>query len=512
MRMVRWVVAWGAVCLLSTAGLAGEVEVRVDGRQTHQAYEGFGATTTTLVGAHGDSLGQPLRAKVLEAVYGQVKITMGNLNVGPLESPAGWEKLRNDNDDPHAIDWTGFDLTQIEKMKELVLDPAGPMGFDHWSVAGNISWRWAAPWLGELYKKDRDRALEEAAEQVVAAVTHWKKVTGEPPRLVHLFNEPTSGNREMIGADLFAVRDAIKRVGARLEEAGFGTVRFVVPNEETVRRSIDAAKVILQDEGARRYVAAIGYHCYPYGSAYASVPKILGASGTGKPDERSVAERRELRDLCRRYRVPAWMTEVSHSEVDPRSFDHLRGRAIHIHDEMVYADASAFYGMNAYGDKKSYEAHFAGRLDGNPWLLGSDEIVEAINEDGSMLITGMGYAMGHYARWLTRGAVRLEATSSDSLVQLTAWRDDTRGRLVLVVINNGKEGNTLSVGLAGVAVRGEVEGEQSVERAYWRNLAPTVVGPEGLRLQAPGMSVTTFSMHLTAVDPDRPGPAGGAAE
>ena len=76
------------------------------------------------------------------------------------------------------------------------------------------------------------------------------------------------------------------------------------------------------------------------------------------------------------------MTEVSHAEVDPRSFDHLRGRAIHIHDEMVYADASAFYGMNAMWDKKTHAEHFAGRggEEPNAYLTEEDTIVLADND------------------------------------------------------------------------------------------------------------------------------------
>lgn len=135
---------------------------------------------------------------------------------------------------------------------------------------------------------------------------------------------------------------------------------------------------------------------------YASVPRILQASGHGSPDADSVEQRRRLRDLCRQYRVPLWMTEVSHAEVDPRSFDHLRGRAIHIHDEMAYADDSALYGMNAMWDKNTHADHFAGRGGEvpNSCLTEEDTIALADNDTNSVLITGTGYAIGHYARWL----------------------------------------------------------------------------------------------------------------
>jgi hypothetical protein len=36
----------------------------------------------------------------------------------------------------------------------------------------------------------------------------------------------------------------------------------------------------------------------------------------------------------------------------------VRGRAIQIHDELVYADAAAFFGMNAMWDTTSHAQHY----------------------------------------------------------------------------------------------------------------------------------------------------------
>jgi O-glycosyl hydrolase len=481
----------------------------VEGDKTHQVWEGFGATTMSLVhsGEMGDSLGPARRAKVLEAVYGQVGLTMGNISIGLLESPGGWDNRRNDNDDPCQIDWKGFDAAAADNMKKWVTDPAGRMGFVNYSLAGNINWIWSSPWLGELYKKDRPRCLAECAEQVEAAVTYWRKITGSLPPTVHLFNEPTSGNGEVRPADAAMIRDIVKACGRRLRERGFKDIKFVVPNEETVGRSLAVARTILEDADARQYVAAVGYHVYPYGSPYASVPRILKASGAGKADEQSVRQRAELRELCRNYGLPAWMTEVSHAEADPRSMDHLRGRAIHIHDEMVYADAAAFYGMNAFWDAKTHDAHFAGRA--NAGLLSeNDTIVLADNAKESVLITGMGYAIGHYGRWIKRGAVRLQATSSDELVQVTAFRDAAAGRLVLVVINNASAARTLEVAASRLALKDAVAGEQSVAHHYWEKLkefAPAAA--DRFQTQLPPLSVTTFAAALAG-----PGPASSAAK
>jgi O-glycosyl hydrolase len=502
--MCRSSLVFLAVWSVSSVCIADElVEIRVDGTRIHQTYEGFGATTLSLVhdGSLGDSLGPKLRAKALDAAYNQVKLTMGNLNVGPLETPRSWNERRNDNDDPRTINWNGFNVAEADRQWKHLVKPAAEMGFDNDSLAGNINWKWSSPWLAELYRKDRDRCLEECAEQVEVCVTYWKKLTGRTPRYVHLFNEPTSGNGEIAGADAQMVRDIVKQAGRRLRTAGFADVKFVVPNEETVAHTFEIAKVILEDTETRSHVAAIGYHVYPYGSPYASVPRILRDSGNGRPDRASIAQRQQLRDLCRHYNVPVWMTEVSHGEVDPRSFDHLRGRAIHIHDEMVYADAAAFYGMNAIWDQKTHASHFAGRggEDRSAYLSEQDTIVLVDNDAERVLITGMGYAIGHYARWLSRGAIRLEATSDDPLVLVTAFRDNTSKNVVLVVINNAPEERNMRVSFSGVVVRGEMRGEQSRAHARWEPVKSTVVVVDRpIQARAPALSVTTWAVNCTA--------------
>lgn len=494
-------ILFAAVLTFATCASAEDVEIRVEGTATRQLYEGFGATTLNLVhtGQLGDTLGPQLRTKVLDALYGQVKLNMGNLAIGLLESPAGWDHRSNDNDDPHAINWKGFDTFQADGMWNSVVKPATALGFENYSLEGKINWIWGSPWLREMYRTDRERCLDECAEQVEAAVTYWRKIACSVPRYVHLFNEPTSGNCEIADADAEMVRDIVKRAGDRLRAAGFNELKFVVPNEETVERSLKVAEVILEDTDARKYVAAVGYHVYPYGSPYASVPQILRASGSGRPDPASVEQRGRLRELGRKYGVPLWMTEVSHAEVDPRLFDHLRGRAIHIHDEMVYTDASAFYGMNAMWDKKTHADHFAGRGGEvpNAYLTEEDTIVLADNDANTVLITGMGYAIGHYARWLHRGAVRLEAHSDDRLVLVTAFQDKISRSAVLVIVNNAPVDRTLAISMANLPVQGQVTGEQSYGHARWETREPVAVeSNQRMRAVVRAMSVTTLCVPL----------------
>lgn len=483
------------IAIASAGGVrAAEVEIKVDAAKTHQTIEGFGATTTPLVGPDGSPLPPELRKKMLEAAYGQVKLTMGNLEMSPSEKSAEG-RLQNDNDDAKTIHWPGFDLGRAEAMKKYVVDPAAALGLTNYALA-KVTWRYQAPWLKDLFEKDREHALDEAAEQAEVSVRHWQKMTGAAPRLLHLLNEPSSGNKELMPADAVAIRDLVKRVGSRLRAAGFKDVMLVVPSEETVVHSTKVARIILEAPEARQYVAAVGYHCYPHSSPYADIAKVLAASGSGAPDARSIRERRELRDLCRQYKVPAWMTEICDHKEEPRVFEHLRARAIHIHDEMVYTDAAAFYGMNTFCDKAGHEAHYAGRKH-TPYLSQQDSIVLADNDTGEVTISGMGRAIGHYARWLSRGAIRLEATSGDPLVQVTAFRDDKTKRLVLVVINNAAEAKTVNVTLSGLTVKGPVVGEQSTEKAYWQTLKESGLGgPDRMRIDVPALSVTSLAAAL----------------
>ena len=113
-----------------------------------------------------------------------------------------------------------------------------------------------------------------------------------------------------------------------------------------------------------------------------------------------------------------------------------------------------------------------------------------------MLITATGYAIGHYARWLKRGAVRLEVACPDPLVQVTAFADAASRRLILVVIVNAAEARTLSLRAKGLQLAGEAAGEQSTAQRFWQALAPLPASADGVRITLPALSVTTLACPL----------------
>jgi O-glycosyl hydrolase len=475
---------------------AQSVAVDVDASERHQTIEGFGATTLSLV--YGtDNLTPALRARAIEMIYGEVGLTMGNLQSGWPESPA------NDNDDAFDLNPGGFDWSGSNVIKQKIVDPAAAYGFDNFFLAPTINLRWEMPWLKSIRDGgDTDRYLDEAAEHVLAELLYWRDAFGIRPRYVSLFNEPLGGNSELDGGTAGEVVQIVRRVGARLAANGFDDIGIVVPNAETVEETLDLARLLLQDSEARRYISAIGYHIYPYGSDYSSVARILEDSGSGNPSASQVAYRAQLRELAGLFNVQLWMTEASMGPgVERKDFpfgavENLRARAIHIHDELVYADASAFFGMNNMWDLKAHRAHFNGSDD---FLTEQSTILLIDDETGELFISGMGYAIGHYARWLPRGAVRIGSSSSDPLVQVTAFRDERNSRIVLVLINNRSGSASVDLDIVAAETGGILTGEVSDANRRWSALDGIALSADAsISLQLPAESVTTVAIPVVA--------------
>jgi O-glycosyl hydrolase len=382
---------------------------------------------------------------------------------------------------------------------DAILTPASTFGFSGGELGPLVDLRGPLDWLKPIRAEDYQRYLDEVAEHVLAVMQHWRDAYGLTPRLLHLFNEPTSGNSELVSGSVQEVVDLVERSGDRLRNAGFASVKFVVPNEETIGRSLEVAGAILADPGARPYVGAIGYHAYPYGSAYASPARIMATSGNGSPDEEARHQLGQLKALGQSYEVPVWLTEVSegpgNTDYSFDAIENVLARAIHIHDNFEYAGASAFFGMNTLWDSQTHAEHFAGR--NVPFLSEQSGMVLVDVGVGEIKITGMGYAVGHYARWVEQGAVRLGITSGSARVIATAFRNQTDRRIVLVAVNNESTEQLLRVALAGASSAGAVSGELSYEGARWQPIPPfTPPDPTEIGYVVPARSVVTVAIPV----------------
>ena len=267
--------------LLAAAPARADVRIVIDGSKPHQTMQGFGATTISLVFNATDNVPPAMRTQAIDALYDQVRLNMGNLEIEPFESPgSNVYAPANDNASPTSFG-AGWNWIQSDNMVQKVVNPGAPFGFDRYWLGPVLSSGFALSWAPALRTTNYQLYLDELAEHVAAVAIHWRDAYGHVPAYLQLFNEPLSGNVELSGGSVQEIIDLIKRCGDRLRAEGFPAMKFIVPAEETEQKSLDDARAILADPAARAYVGAIAYHPYPYGSTYAAVPKSLPRRAAG---------------------------------------------------------------------------------------------------------------------------------------------------------------------------------------------------------------------------------------
>ena len=469
------------------------VTVAVNATTTYQTIEGFGATIGTsrrglasqiLAEPNSDNITATGRASIYQAVFGQVGISMGNMHMSLLEL----------NQNVYNYSESEFFHTSI--MKGAI---ANGQSVANYQPAYNIDHR-GMTWMTTLRANNYPAYLAACGNHVVKGLTKWKHLTGVEPPIAMLFNEPLSGNGELRGGSTGEVVDIVKAVGAAVRRAKFRTVKFYLPNEETTAKSLETATAVLNDRTAKKYVGAIGYHTYPYGSTYAELTNILATSGAGTPDASEIQARTQLKNLAEAYGLPLWMSEVSNGNyANPNSavtaigsIGHVRARAIHIHDELKYANAAAFFGMLAFWDKRTHLEHFGAGASMNQEL---DSIVLLENEgtNNAPTITGMGHAIGHYARYVKKGALRIEAASSNNKVQVSAFKKLNQYSFVL--INNETTAQTINVTLSngrlGTILRGEHSYGTNNRWSALENFSPSSVTTFQITLQPESVTSVT---------------------
>jgi hypothetical protein len=518
-RRIAAALIGGAITMLAASAYGqSHVGINVDSSTEYQTWFGFGATHEILVyGGAGDVLSASQRQRAVNALYSEIKITTGQIPV-TFEAPASltfetyYAGQANDNNDPEDLASSGFFTGLGDAFKDNNVGVAGGSVFDLYPDV-KINTKWASKWLADISGTDYGQYVDECAEQALAGVEYFEKTYGMAPPYAMLFNEPTTGNGELIGGTPQMITDIVRQTGKRLEAAGYGSVGLVVPAEETEERSLEVATAILNDNDARHYVGAIAFHTYPYGSQYSYVPNILAGPGMGNPDPARIDVRHRLKDLGAKYGVPIWMTEVSNGYrtadgVDVTDFRTARGRAIHIHDELLYAGVSAYFGMNSMWDTKSESFHFGG--DGSSMMVSAhDTLVLVEQATDTVTISGMGRAIGHYARFISKGAKRVDAASDDALVLVSAFTQ--QDRLVFVVVNNRTDSAELDFSVMGRELPASISGEQSTAGNYWKALTPFAPDDSGtFTTVVPAESITTLVASSSPIN--NPGTGGSSSQ
>src|SRR5262245_2054291 len=201
--------------LVVAGSAAADVRVVVDNGKPHQTMQGFGATTISLAFGPMDNVPAAMRTQAIDALFNQVKLNMGNLEVEPFESPTSNLYAPANDDGNPATFGPGWNWMQSDNMLQKVVMPGTPFGYDHYWIGPVLSSGFALSWAPALRTSDYQRYLDELAEHVAAVARHWRDVYGIEPAYMQLFNEPLSGNVELSGGSIGEIVDLIKRCGDR---------------------------------------------------------------------------------------------------------------------------------------------------------------------------------------------------------------------------------------------------------------------------------------------------------
>jgi glucosylceramidase len=218
------------------------------------------------------------------------------------------------------------------------------------------------------------------------------------------------------------IRDLVRdHLGPLLQKAGVKT-RLMTP--ESFNRD-DAAKnqpVLLDDAGARRFIAVLAYHGY-------------GFRQYGK-----------IAALHERYPdLPVWMTEVCHA--------YQAGTPRRMVLPRLDFEDGAFWGDQIVSDLESGASawiYWNMILDekGGPWLVSPvhgnpdpnvQHPVVVVNRDEKKVVyTGLYYYLAHFSRFVRPGAVRVKTEGGAEGIRAVAFRGPD-GRRVAEVLNARKE-------------------------------------------------------------------------
>ena len=385
----------------------------------------------------------------LRVAWGRTEMTLRELKLFDAEDAAAVRRQLE------ALDQPGKRLRQeLEIMQELSRRKI-PFATSIWRLP---VWMYDAP-----EKSSRNHIAADKWPHLLTAIGEYLKYAKEQyaaEPLSFSFNEPDCGAR--VGFSPEEHRDALKKIGARLEQLGLKTKQFLgdVCNP---RGTVKFIQPVLADAEALKYCNIASYHSWGGATpaqykewyelaAKLKMPLIVGEAGPDAGAWRG-----------RRYRAPAYATlEMTHYQ-----------------ELLLHARPHAILRWEYTGDY--------GLLDPDP-------------NDPNKLHPTFRYALQkHWTEFIPPGSEALATESNHSAVLLTAfrWKKGDRKNISLHLSNSSWTRPCTLTGLPDdVKVLNAV---QSRHGTLFRKLTPLEVKNGRISIELPSESLTTLT---TAVVPE----------
>ncbi|MBL1232528.1 MAG: T9SS type A sorting domain-containing protein [Vicingaceae bacterium] len=432
--------------ILSNTLLFNAQNVSINALNVNQTMEGFGTSLRVFNDPHiiGGTTSDPITAglvistaqedTILNLLYNELGLT----RVRPATGEDGSIEDPNDNNDPDSTDLTQFDFSwkrmdaHIDYVSRVI-----PRGVDTYfpSTIKLESWMTTSN-------------PEEYAEWAFNIIKRWKDQGYELP-YYSIINEP-GYSRGGIWPGTY-IRDCIKLLGPKLDTAGIST-KIVIPDDLNANEAYTRSQIIMADTLAQKYVGALAYHLY-------------GGSSANKT---------AMMQLGQQYNVPVWMTEYSRSN----AFDWGN----QIHDVIANYNVSAVDHMwGFFGEQETNGTQFISLN-----FSGTNYTGYTINKQY--------YVTGQYSKYIQPGSQRIDATSSDIDVRVTAYKEGAD--IAIVVINNDVNPKTVDFAINGMNLS-TLKAVRTSQTENWTILPDITLANDSFTTTLTANSITTFYSELT---------------
>ena len=349
---------------VSSAQGVPEVDVLVDPAARRQTIVGWGATLSFLHNLNYAS--QDVVHEIVSDAVNDLGLTFLRIRDGVLDEPV------NDNVDPGAIDWSGFqDGEAVDREVARGLSRFLALVRDRGETPALLLSKDAFPrhdWMSEA----------EFAEHLLANLLYYKTQHGIDLTYAAVQNEPPSGS----AADE-RHRGIIRLLGPRLTAAGLAT-RLALNEGADTRSAHSQISAVLDEAGVRPHVGLLSWHVSNVNDPFRALLRDIGGSRA----------------------IPTGMTSATGAGFEELLADLTDGN-VSIWAPKVLADS--------------------GRADAGTGFF-------TVNPDGTSYRRHPDYFFfRQFMRYIRPGAVRLETTSNSPDVRAFGF-EQANGR-VLVLVN-----------------------------------------------------------------------------
>jgi len=389
---------------------AASPTITLDPSRTYQTIIGWEASSRATTMPNRDLFLPMLAELAVEAGINRIRLeissgreherdTLGELHAGLIsqqEYNGLWYATVNDNDDSDVINWNGFHFREIDMKVDQIVNPMRRLlearGESLFVNATYVAFtRHNAP--GARYVHDRP---EEYAEFVLATYIHLHQKYGWVPDTWEVILEPNNTatwNPEYIGRAMVAA-------ARRLREAGF-TPRFVAPSTARMDGAAPYFERMMSVRGVRQFVTELSYHRYQT-----------------RPQD-AVRDLQRIADLAREHGVNTAMLE------------HIGSGHEELHQDLKVGQVSAW---------QQFVLAPVG-----PWRRGIDNggalfVIDNSDPERPQVVTmSRTRFLRQYFKFVRRGAVRIEAATSNPAFDPVAFVHPDGGTVVVVKASSAGE-------------------------------------------------------------------------